>query len=75
MSKKLSLSINGKRYDVEADGEFVAFLEQTLDEDFNIKGNNDIKLLLHSYIKKTYELFLLEQNIAHINDKLELDNT
>ena len=41
-------------------------------EDFNIDGNNDLKKMLHAYVKKTHELFLQEKEIENILIKTEL---
>ena len=45
MAKKISLTINAKRYDIDIDEKFAPFLQQQMREDFNLNGNNDLKLL------------------------------
>ncbi len=71
MSKKLSININGKTYDVAVDGEFAAYLGDELKKDFNIEGSSDIKILLHSYVKKVHDKFMQEQKIKDLSKKLE----
>ncbi len=72
MSKKLGLNIGGRRFDVDVEDSFALFLEQQMKNDFNVDGNNEIKVLLQAYIRKNHDLFLQEQKIEEINKKLEL---
>ncbi|MDX9813643.1 MAG: hypothetical protein WC144_03040 [Sulfurimonas sp.] len=71
MSEKLALSINGKVYDVKAEGEFAKFLSNELKKDFNINGNNDAKILFQSYVRKVYDRFLLEKKIDELSEKVD----
>jgi hypothetical protein len=72
MSKKLGLNIGGRRFDVDLDDQFAAFLEKEMKKDFNLDGNNDIKQLLQAYVRKNYELYLQEQKIEEITKILEV---
>ncbi|PHQ65536.1 MAG: hypothetical protein COB99_03520 [Sulfurimonas sp.] len=72
MSKKIGLHIGGRRFDVDVEDDFAAFLEEHMSKDFNIDGNNDLKKMLHAYVKKTHELFLQEKEIEKILRKTEL---
>lgn len=72
MSKKLGLNIGGRRFDVDVEDGFGHFLEQQMRKDFNIEGNNDLKILLQAYVRKNHELFLQEQKIEEIAKKLEI---
>ncbi len=71
MSKKLGLNIAGRRFDVDIDDGFAPFLEQQMRKDFNVDGNNDLKILLQAYVRKNHELYLQEQKIEEITQKLE----
>ncbi len=71
MSKKIGLHIGGRRFDVDVDGDFALFLEHQMSKDFNIEGNNDLKLLLQAYVRKSHELFEQEHKIEEILKKLE----
>ncbi|MGE0738824.1 hypothetical protein [Sulfurimonas sp.] len=71
MSKKLGLNIAGRRFDVDIDDGFAPFLEQQMRKDFNVDGNNDLKVLLQAYVRKNHELYLQEQKIEEITQKLE----
>lgn len=69
MSKKLGLNIAGRRFDVDIDDGFAPFLEQQMRKDFNVDGNNDLKVLLQAYVRKNHELYLQEQKIEEITQK------
>ncbi|MBU0721174.1 hypothetical protein KJ877_07520 [bacterium] len=71
MSKKLGLYIGGRRFDVDVEGSFAAFLEHQMAKDFNVEGNNDLKILLQAYVRKNHELFVQEQKMQEIIKKLE----
>ena len=63
MSKKIGLHIGGRRFDVDVEDEFAVFLQNQMSKDFNIDGNNDLKLLLQAYVRKSHELFTQEKEI------------
>ena len=72
MSKKLALNIGGRRFDVDVEDSFAPFLEQQMRKDFNVEGNNELKILLQAYVRKSHDLFLQEQKIEEITRKLDL---
>ncbi|UFS63121.1 hypothetical protein LOH54_03110 [Sulfurimonas sp. HSL-3221] len=57
MSKKVSLTVNRSRFDIDLDDAFADFLLEQLDKDFKLDANNDLKVLLQAYVRKNYELF------------------
>ena len=63
MSKKISLYIGGRQFDVDVEDAFANFLEKSMGDDFNVDGNNDIKTLLQAYIRKSHELYLQDKKI------------
>jgi hypothetical protein len=71
MSKKIGLHIGGRRFDVDVEENFAHFLEQKMAEDFNIDGNNDIKILLQGYVRKVHELYQHNNRIDKIEKKIE----
>lgn len=71
MSKKIGLHIAGRRFDVDVEENFANYLQKQMTHDFNIDGNNDLKLLLQGYVRKNYELFTQEQEMKRIVKKLE----
>jgi hypothetical protein len=70
MPKKISLTVNAKRYDIDIDKEFAPFLEEQMRNDFNVNGNNDMKLLLQAYVQKAYALYQDEKKILSLLEKL-----
>ena len=72
MSKKLGLNIGGRRFDVDVEDTFAPFLEQQMKKDFNLEGNNELKILLQAYVRKNHDLFLQEQKIEEITKKLDI---
>lgn len=71
MTKKIGLHIGGRRFDVDVDDEFAQFLERNMSKDFNIEGNNDLKLLLQAYVRRNHELYVQEKKVAKILKKLD----
>jgi hypothetical protein len=70
MSKKITLSVNGSRFDIDLEEGFAAYVETELQKSFNIHGNNDIKTLLQAYIKKNHELYEAEKTLKNMMKKL-----
>ena len=64
MSKKVSLTVNRSRFDIDLDEAFADYLLGQLKKDFKLETNNDLKVLLHAYVKKNYELYEQEQKIS-----------
>ena len=63
MSKKVSLTVNRSRFDIDLDDAFADYLLDQLEKDFKLDGNNDLKVLLQAYVKKNYELFEQEKKM------------
>ena len=71
MSTKVSLTINGSRFDIELENEFAYFLKEQMKKDFNTEGNNDAKTLLYAYVRRNAELFKQEEEAVKILNILE----
>jgi len=71
MSKRIGLHIGGRRFDVDVEDDFAQFLTQQMTQDFNIDGNNDLKVLLQAYVRKNHELYLQEKKMEKILQRLE----
>ena len=70
MSRKITLTVNGSRFDIDLEDGFASYMERELDENFNIHGNNDIKTLLQVYVKKNYELYEAGKMLKNTMKKL-----
>ena len=71
MSKKIGLHIGGRRFDVDVEDNFAHFLQKQMVKDFNMEGNNDIKVLLQAYVRKNHDLFIQSQKVEKILKKIE----
>ncbi|MBN2896620.1 MAG: hypothetical protein JXK05_12100 [Campylobacterales bacterium] len=71
MGTRISLTVNAKRYDIDIDEQFAPFLLEQMQEDFNLNGNNDLKLLLQAYIRNSYRLFEDREQIDALLKRLE----
>ena len=71
MSKKIELHIGGRRFDVDVEDRFAKFLQEQMLQDFNMEGNNDIKILLQAYVRKNHDLYIQNQKVEEILDKIE----
>ncbi|WP_345993366.1 hypothetical protein [Sulfurimonas sp. HSL-1716] len=71
MSKKISVTIGGKRFDLNIDDKFASFLHKQMALDLNVDGNNEVKRILEAYVRKTYELYTKEQKVEEILKKFD----
>ena len=71
MSKKVSLTINGSRFDIELEDAFAYYLINQMQKDFNTDGNNDAKTLLYAYVRRNAELFKQEEEAINLLRKFE----
>ena len=74
MSTKVSLTINGSRFDIELENEFACFLREQMKKDFNTEGNNDAKTLLYAYVRRNAELFKQEEEIIKLLQRFDVSN-
>lgn len=70
MSKKVSLMINRVRYDIDLDDDFADYLLEELKQDFKFDANNDLKVLLHAYVRKQSEVFEQEKKIKKMIESM-----
>jgi hypothetical protein len=73
VATKLSLTLNAKRYDIDVEEDFAKFLSAQMAEDFNVSGNNDLKLLLQAYVRKNFALYEQEKQIFGLIEKISND--
>lgn len=71
MKTKVTLTLNAKRYDIDVEEDFARFLTAQMREDFEINGNNDLKLLLQAYVRKSFALYEQEKQILQLIDSLQ----
>ena len=71
MSQKIGLRVNSRIFDVDVDDEFAEYLNKQMVKDFNIEGNNDIKVLLQAYIRKNYDLYIQDKKMRDMIQECE----
>lgn len=71
MTRKITLTLNAKRYDIDVEEGFARFLLSQMNDDFQIDGNNDIKLLLQAYVRKSFALYEQEKQIDALIERLQ----
>jgi hypothetical protein len=71
MNMKVSLTLNAKRYDIDVEEEFARFLTLQMKHDFNFEGNNDLKLLLQAYVRKSFALYEQEKQTLNLIDQIQ----
>lgn len=71
MKTKVSLTLNAKRYDIDVEEDFAHFLTAQMRQDFAMEGNNDLKLLLQAYVRKSFALYEQEKEISALIDRLQ----
>ena len=69
--KRFSITVAGKKYDINIEDDIAKNLKESISKDLNIEGNNSIKDLLEAYLKKNYEVVLLEKKIDELLKKLD----
>jgi hypothetical protein len=71
MKTKVSLTINAKRYDIDVEEDFAHFLTAQMRQDFHFEGNNDLKLLLQAYVRKSFALYEQEKQTLGLIEQIE----
>jgi hypothetical protein len=71
MKTKVSLTLNAKRYDIDVEDDFARFLSAQMKQDFAYEGNNDLKLLLQAYVRKSFALYEQEKQTVELINRLE----
>ena len=70
MSKKISLTVNGSRFDIDLEDDFADYLNAKLKRDFSMDSNNELKKLLQAYVRRSHDLFEQEKKASEMIDLL-----
>jgi len=54
------------------DDDFALYLYRSVADDFDVEGNNSRLVMLRSYVKKVYELYLHQKSTEQLINKIEL---
>ena len=71
MKTKVALTINAKRYDIDIEDDFARFLIAQMKQDFEFEGNNDLKLLLQAYVRKSFALYEQEKQTLELIERIQ----
>lgn len=71
MLTQISITINNKHFSLSLDKEFANFLQNSLVQDLNIDGNNDIKNVLQAYIRAKHDIYTYETKCNELVKKLD----
>lgn len=69
MGIKFSIKVGGKKFDVSLEDD--EFFKECIETELSLEKDNDIKTLLHAYIKKCFEYHKLKAEIDSLMKKLE----
>lgn len=69
---KISLKVGGSSFNIDLEEEFAKSLKPELDYIFKQDSNNEIKVLLEAFIKKSYDLYTLKKEIKSNIDKIKV---
>lgn len=69
--KTLTVHIAGKSFNISLEEEFAYFMQEEFKTLFEGKSSkeSDVKRLLSAYVKKCYELYMLNRQIDDITDR------
>ena len=70
MSKKISITLSGNRFDIDLEEEFADFLKSALAKDLSTDANNDPKKVLQAYVKKCHELYEIEKKLETLGKQI-----
>ena len=69
--KKVTITIEGKKYDISLENKFAEKIEEDILKDFSPTQSSDTKALLSAYLKKCFEYYTLLENIKDIYEKIK----
>jgi len=73
MQYQIELKLHGQNHTIDiVDNDFALYLYRNVTDDFEIEGNNSRLVLLHSYVRKVYELYLQQKSTEQVLHKIEL---
>lgn len=68
---KVSLRFGGKKYDISLEEKYNDLEEECLKKVFSIDSENDVKDLLHAYLRVCHEKIELQHQMEELLHKLE----
>lgn len=69
--QKITLFIEGNKFDISVQDDHVAKLKAHIFKDLGEAGNNTLKDLLYAYMKKCYEINVIQVELESMSKKLD----
>jgi len=69
--QKITLFIEGNKFDISVQDDHVAKLKSHIFKDLGETGNNTLKDLLYAYMKKCYEINVIQTELENLSKKIE----
>ena len=69
--KKITLSIDNKKYNISLDNKFAEEIEKDILKDFTLTDKDSMKTMLSAYLNKCYEYYTLLENVKDIYEKIK----
>jgi len=69
--QKITLFIEGNKFDISVQDDHVSKLKSHIFKDLGEAGNNTLKDLLYAYMKKCYEINVIQTELEGLSSKLD----
>ncbi len=69
--QKITLFIEGNKFDISVQDNHVAKLKAHIFKDLGESGNNTLKDILYAYMKKCYEINVIQTELEGLSDKID----
>ncbi len=69
--KKITLTIDNRKYDISLDNKFSKEIEEDILKDFTLTDKDSMKTMLSAYLNKCYEYYTLLENVKDIYEKIK----
>jgi sulfur relay (sulfurtransferase) DsrC/TusE family protein len=71
MKKKITLTVNGSRFDIDVESKFAEYLEAEMSKELNVSGNINFRELLQAYVRTKYSVYELQNEIEMLVKKID----
>ena len=68
--QKITLTIEGREYDITIEEKFAWYLQKELQKDFS--ANISVKELLQAYLRKCYECYQNQKKLDRLLERLQI---
>ena len=73
MQCQIEIMLHSQKHTIDiADDDFALYLYRSVTDNFDVEGNNSRLVILRSYVKQVYELYLQQKSTEKMLHKIEL---